>query len=492
MRFPIGSASGPQYRKVASFKTLSEFREELLREGIQIGLSSDAVPGKVLSSPLSCCGRTPGNRWAILPMEGWDCTRDGLPSEYTRRRWLRFASSGAKLICGTEAAAVMHRGRSNPHQLLAAEHTLEALKSLCTEMRRVHRESSGTDKELLIGLQLTHSGRFSHPDDPGKALPSTAYAHPLLDEKCHCGKENVLTDREIGEIVQAFVRSAVIAQKAGFDFVDIKHAHGYLAHEFLSAVERKGPYGGSFENRTRFFREIASGIRKACPGLNLAMRLSLFDLIPFVKDEKNGRGVPMAWEGSYPFAFGGDGTGRGMDPDLREPAEFIRMAHREYGVDLICATAGTPYYSVHLQRPAYYAVSDGYLPPEHPLLNVARHIDAVKRIRELCPPEIRFVGSGYSCLQEYLPNAAEYSVAHGLTDFVGIGRMALPYPDICSDLLAGRSPDRRRICRTFGDCTNAPRAGIVSGCYPLDDFYRRLSSAEELKQLKIKAKGRIS
>jgi 2,4-dienoyl-CoA reductase-like NADH-dependent reductase (Old Yellow Enzyme family) len=66
------------------------------------------------------------------------------------------------------------------------------------------------------------------------------------------------------------------------------------------------------------------------------------------------------------------------------------------------------------------------------------------------------VGSGYTCLQEYLPNAAEYAVKNNLTDFVGIGRMVLSYPDMPADLLAGKALDRCRICRTFGDCTSAP------------------------------------
>ena len=76
--------------------------------------------------------------------------------------------------------------------------------------------------------------------------------------------------------MEAFVKAAKMAQDAGYDFVDIKHAHGYLGHEFLSAVDRPGPYGGRFENRTRFFREIVEGIKRDCPGLGLGCRLSIF------------------------------------------------------------------------------------------------------------------------------------------------------------------------------------------------------------------------
>jgi 2,4-dienoyl-CoA reductase-like NADH-dependent reductase (Old Yellow Enzyme family) len=466
------------FPKVTQFKTLEEFSAYLKKENIDIGFAEGSA---AMAAKCEHNGRTIGNRWAILPMEGWDCTDDGSPSEYTRRRWLNFAKSGAKLLYGTEAAAVMHSGRSNPQQLMCAEHTADALKNICAEMRQTHKEKFGTDDDLLIGLQLTHSGRYSHPNQAAVLESVTAYSHPLLDRKFGNSPANVVSDNEVKNIIQHFIKAAVIAQKAGFDFVDIKHAHGYLGHEFLTAYDRPGPYGGSFENRTRFFREIAEGIQKAAPGLELSSRLSIFDIFPFIKGE-DGVGHPMEWEGHYPYAFGGDGTGMNMDENLEEPVRFVKMM-QEYGVGLICATIGSPYYNVHMQRPAYYPVSDGYEMPEHPLYNVSRHIKAVKRLRELCPG-IKVVGSGYTCLQEYLPAAAEYAVGHNETDFVGIGRMVLSYPEICADSLAGKPLDRCRICRTFGDCTSAPRNGMISGCYPLDHFYKQLPEAERLKEIK--------
>lgn len=474
------------YRKVTEFKDAREFAAYVKSQGFAFGVAPE-VPSDgsaAFSKPIPYCGRTLGNRWAILPMEGWDCRSDGTPSEFTRRRWLRFAASGAKLICGVEAGAVMHSGRSNPRQLLVNEHTLPALRELCRDMRKLHREKFGTDDDLAIGLQLTHSGRYSHPNRDDLLEPRTAYAHPLLDRKFGCSPADVVSDAEIEEIVRHFVRAAKTAYAAGFDFVDIKHAHGYLAHELLTAVDRPGRYGGSFENRTRFFREVAEGIRSEVPQLALSARLSLFDIMPFVKGG-DGVGRPMEWhEARYPYAFGGDGGGLEMDPGLADTVRFAKLL-KEFGVGMICATIGSPYYNVHMQRPAYYPVCDGYEMPEHPLYNVGRHILAVRRFKELCP-DLLVVGSGYSCLQEYLPNVGEYSLAHGWTDFVGIGRMVLSYPDICSDVLAGRPLDRRRICRTFGDCTNAPRHGMISGCYPLDEFYKCREEAAKLKTVKQK------
>ena len=311
------------YRKVTEFKDVESFSAYIAEQGYHIGFAPDGRH-EALAQTAECLGKTLGNRWAILPMEGWDCLPDGTPSDLTMRRWLRFASSGAKLIYGTEAAAVMHSGRSNPRQLMAAPHTQETLTLLVREMRRVHREKFGRDDDLAIGLQLTHSGRYSHPNTDDKLESVTAYAHPLLDKKFGNSQANVVRDEEVEDIVQHFVTAAKVAYAAGFDFVDIKHAHGYLAHEFLTAYDRPGKYGGSFENRTRFCREILEGIRAAVPELKLSVRLSIFDIMPFIKG-KDGTGKPMDWQGTYPYAFGGDGTGLGMDPDLKEISAFVDL-----------------------------------------------------------------------------------------------------------------------------------------------------------------------
>jgi NADPH2 dehydrogenase len=74
-------------------------------------------------------------------------------------------------------------------------------------------------------------------------------------------------------------------------------------------------------------------------------------------------------------------------------------------------------------------------------------------------------------LQEWLPHVAQHNVRTGRTDSVGLGRAMLSYPTLAADVLAGRPLARKSICRTFSDCTTGPRLGLVSGCYPLDDFY---------------------
>ena len=99
-------------------------------------------------------------------------------------------------------------------------------------------------------------------------------------------------------------------------------------------------------------------------------------------------------------------------------------------------------------------------------------------------PEAIIVGSGYSYLQEWLPHVGQAVVQQGLVDSVGLGRMVLSYPDLPADVLAGQSMARKKICRTFSDCTTAPRNGMISGCFPLDPFYKAMPEREQLKAIK--------
>ena len=99
-------------------------------------------------------------------------------------------------------------------------------------------------------------------------------------------------------------------------------------------------------------------------------------------------------------------------------------------------------------------------------------------------PELIFVGSAYSYLQDFLPLVAQAAVRDGWVDFVGLGRMVLSYPDQLWDALEGRPAQRKKICRTFSDCTTAPRNGLPSGCYPLDAYYKDSDLAAQLKEKK--------
>lgn len=484
--------------KVASLKTAEAFGAYLKALGVELPFDAELLsgPASPLAQPLSIGGLTAGNRFAVLPMEGWDGTLDGHPSELTFRRWQRFGLSGAGLVWGGEAVAVRPDGRANPNQLVINRETLPDLAALRAGLVACHTAAHGMDPGLVIGLQLTHSGRFCRPYAGGRPAPRLAYDHPWLNPRfgLPLASALVFSDGELDDLAADFIRAAALAREAGFDFVDIKHCHGYLAHELLSAVDRPGKYGGNLENRTRFLREVIAGIQSKVPGLQIGVRLSAIDFMPF-RPGPDGIGVPDLKEEDirksppvsrgYRYAFGGDGSGLGID--LTEPLALVRMLVG-LGVRLVCVTAGSPYYNPHIQRPAYFPPSDGYQLPEDPLIGVARQVGVTAEIKARCPEAI-VVGSAYSCLQEWLPNVAQAAVRRAGADFAGLGRMMLAYPSMPADILAGRPLQRKQICRTFSDCTTAPRSGLVSGCYPLDAFYHQRPEAKQLEAAKSKTSG---
>jgi NADPH2 dehydrogenase len=476
--------SDPRWPRVASLKTAEAFRGHLSSSGINLPFDDDLAPSgsSPLSRALQVDGVRVGNRFCILPMEGWDGTAEGEPTDLTFRRWRNFGRSGAKLIWGGEAVAVCEDGRANPNQLMIGEETLSSLERLRRELIAAHKDRFGAqaDGDLYVGLQLTHSGRFARPHAKDRPEPLVAYAHPVLDRRFP-GGTRVITDAELGRLVEDFVTAARRAADTGYQFVDVKHCHGYLGHELLSARTREGRYGGSFENRTRFLREIVEGIRAEAPGLGVAVRLSAIDMPPY-RQGSNGVGVPEATE-SYGSAFGLLRDGQ-MDAALDDSRALLGLLRRLH-VRLVCVTAGSPYYNPHFQRPALFPPTDGsrYLPPEDPLRGVARQIDATARLKAEFP-DLVIVGSAYSYLQEWLPHVAQRVVREGGVDLVGLGRMVLSYPEMPADLLAGTPLRRKAICRTFSDCTTAPRNGMVSGCFPLDPFYASRPEAARVKQVK--------
>jgi len=472
---------------MARLRDPQAFRQHIEKLGIHLPFDEALLSGRdsPLAQPYTLPnGRLIGNRFCTQPMEGWDATLEGKPSEHTFRRWKNFGRSGAKLIWGGEAVAVRHDGRANPNQLVINADNLPALEKLRISLVHEHLAQHGSSDDLFVGLQLTHSGRFSRPNEKTRLEPKIVYHHPLVDKLFNIPEDfPVLTDGEIEDLIAEYVRSARQAQALGFDFVDIKHCHGYLGHEFLSARARPGAYGGSFENRTRFLREIVAGIRRECPGLTVGVRVSAFDFPPFREDE-SGRAQPLYWRdasGRYPYAFGCDPQNP-TEIQFDEIFAFLELL-RSLDIRLVNISAASPYYNPHLTRPAYFPPSDGYSPPEDPLVGVARQINMVARLKARFP-DVALVGSAYSYLQEWLPHVAQHVIRNGMADFVALGRMILAYPEFPSHVLAGETLDRKRICRSFSDCTTAPRKGMISGCFPLDDYYKQLPEAERLKSIK--------
>jgi 2,4-dienoyl-CoA reductase-like NADH-dependent reductase (Old Yellow Enzyme family) len=482
--------------RIPSLKTAAEFRTHVASLGIDLPCDETIVIGSAspLAQPVthvSINGKRPGNRYVVQPMEGWDGTTHGGITDDVLRRWQRFGQTGAKLIFGGEAMAIRPDGRANPNQLIINKENKPGLARLREALLAAHKAQCGTADDVIIGFQLTHSGRFCKPNDKARLEPRVAYRHPILDRKFGVtSATQVWTDSELDKLIEAYAAAARIAWDVGADFVDIKHCHGYLLHEVLGAFTRPGKFGGSFENRTRLLRDIVAAIRAGGNRLEMGVRLSAFDLVPFKPDParslagKPGPGVPEDFSHCLPYRYGfGVNQNNPLEYDLSEAAQFLDLCGR-LGVKIVNLTAGSPYYNPHIQRPAAYPPSDGYQPPEDPLIGVARQVNMVRALKAQAPPGLLLVGSAYSYLQEYLPHVAQAVVRQGWTDMVGIGRMVLSYPAVFRDGLEQGKLSARNICRTFSDCTTAPRNGLISGCYPLDPYYASKPQAQTLKQIK--------
>ena len=474
--------------RVPSLRTVEAFRAHISELDLNIPCAEEPDP-VLLGEPvpgIKINDKTIGNRFAIHPMEGWDGTTDGRATDLVRRRWRRFGESGAKLIYGGEAMAVRPDGRANPNQLVIGATDLVELKEIATT---AHRELHGDPEDFVIGFQLTHSGRFCRPNEKSKYEPRVAYRHPILDAKFHVTSDaQVFTDTELDDLSEDYVKAARIANDVGADFIDLKHCHGYLLHELLGAHTRPGNYGGSFENRTRMLRQIVAGIRSEGNAIDLGVRLSAFDLVPHRPDPtltqpgKPGPGIPDAFSAPYPFQFGiNHDNPTGID--LTESFAFLKLC-AELGVKLINISGGSPYYNPHCQRPAAYPPSDGYQPAHDPLIDVARLLYVAAKLRAELPADMALIGTGYSYLQEYLPHVATAIIREGGADLIGLGRMTLSYPHLPADILEKGTLEKRNICRTFSDCTTAPRNGLVSGCFPLDEFYTNHTGNDQLRKIK--------
>ncbi|MEO6182643.1 MAG: NADH:flavin oxidoreductase, partial [Verrucomicrobiota bacterium] len=453
--------------RIPTLKTVDAFRNHVALLNIEIPCDGKIETGS--ASPIAQSiagvqinGKKIGNRIAIQPMEGWDGTTTGGITEEMLRRWKRFGESGAKMIYGGEAMAIRPDGRANPNQLIISQENKIGIGQLREALIAAHRERYGSADDLVIGFQLTHSGRFCRPNEKARWESRVAYRHPILDKKFNVISDSqILSDAEVEQLIQKYVEAAKIAWDVGADFVDIKHCHGYLLHEFLSAFTRPGKYGGSFENRTRILREIIQGIRVRGNKIDLGVRLSAFDSVPFKPDPtrsqlgKLGPGVPEEFSVPYPFAFGAN-QNNPLQLQLEETFKFAHLCG-ELGIKILNLSAGSPYYNPHIQRPAAYPPSDGYQPAHDPLIDVARQIAVVREVKARAPSGLILVGTGYSYLQEYLPHVAQAVLRQGWVDMVGIGRMVLSYPTILADAISKGELTPKFICRTFSDCTTAPR-----------------------------------
>ncbi len=419
-------------RKV--YSNHNDFKEQ--NEALATGLPfSNEV--EILGSSFQVAGREIPNRLVCQAMEGCDGTPDGCPDTLTRRRYQRFAEGGAGLIW-FEATAVLPEGRANPRQLYITEQNLDAFKRQVEEIREAAMKKNGYAP--LIIMQATHSGRYSKPE--GTPAPLIAYNNPIFEKDSPISSDRIVTDEYLDRVGEALVNGARLAERAGFDGVDIKCCHRYLNSELLSAYERPGKYGGSLQNRTRLLRESVKGSIENCSSdFIVSSRLNVYDGFP------------------YPYGFGVSTDGS-LDFDPSEPVALIKELY-EYGVRLLNITMGNPYFNPHVNRPF---VRGGYEAAEHPLSGVSRVLNGTAKIKEAVP-DMALICSAVSYLGVSAPNVLAGFIKDGKFDLAGFGRTVFAYPDFANDIMKTGGMDKSKICLCCSKCTEIMRTpGGTPGC----------------------------
>ena len=376
------------------------------------------------------------NRVVFQPMEGCDCGPDGTPSEYTIRKYMRFASGGSGLIW-FEANAVCPEGRANPRQLMLTKDNLDSFKKLVDDVREKALKDTGFVPQMI--LQLTHSGRQS-------VDPLTMYKNEVYEATGKTGP--IATDDYLDRLPEFYTVSTRLAEEAGFDGIDVKACHGYLLMEAMSAFEREGKYGGSFENRTRLYRNCFNAAKEAKKADTLlTARLGLCDMV------------------AKPNGFG---TDENNNPELSEPIALVGML-KEEGLDLLNITIGNPYYNPHVNRPFKVGA---YTPPESAEVGLERFKYVTGTIKN-AHKDLPIVASGLSYYRENMIDQGSEMIESGICDFAGFGRIILAYPEFYRDYKNG-GIQKKKLCALCSKCTELMRGKCVSGCALHDEVYREI------------------
>lgn len=389
---------------------------------------------QMISTPIRIAKKEAPNRIVFQPMECNDADATGDPSDLSIKRYRRFAEGGAGIIF-TESLTITSESRARKSQLSITEQNAKGLELLIKEIREVNGDS-------LILFQLNQSGQLSEA-----AFSKVISVYPTKDPDLH-----VLTAEEIDQIGDNFVKAAVIAKQVGADGIDFKHCHGYVCTEMIQpANTRNDRYGGSFENRTRFFRETTRKMRDALDDASflLGVRFNAYD------------GVT-----------GGFGTAGPEEviEDLSEPIAFSKMIE-EAGMDYINVSAGIAGSEITQPSKKY---------PEG-IYRLFGWAQAVKKA-----VNIPVIGSGYSSLRDGkngLPEPdpakrdflywAEKNLRDGNVDLVGVGRQSLADPLFPKKLLAGEL-DSINYCTICDRCLALMFAQQAVGCAIYDKYYRDL------------------
>ena len=438
------------------YQTLEQVKEKARELGVHLPFAADTA---LLAASLTVGNLTFPNRLGAAPMEGADSLPDGSPSEYTLRRYIREAIGGSAILW-FEAVSIVEEGRSSKTQLMLTKENLNRYKAMTEQVKEAGRRANGFAPYLV--MQANHSGRYSNPDN--RPAPIIAYHHPLLEQKQPIDDACVVSDDYLERLEEQFGEAARLAKAAGFDAIDIKSCHGYLLAELSSAYERPGSYGGSYENRTRLFRNAIQAAKAWEDGnFQVTARLGIYDGY------------------LYPYGFG-VGEGRGTEPGFAEPIRLVKELNEEYGMKMIDLTMGNPYDTTHVTRPFDRGK---YVPEEHPLLGVARMINGIGAVKAAVPAMTVFA-SAPSYLRQYADLFAAGAIEEGLCDGMLFGRMAFADPDFANEIIREGRIDAKRVCLTCGMCGDLIRAHKPTGCVVRDGelfrpFYKEFQEEQKSK-----------
>lgn len=393
-------------------------RNQLLEDAAKLGyeLPVSERPVQVLRQEFKLREKVFQNRILAQPVEGFDALPDGAPSVRTVERYETMVRHGFRALW-LESVSISEQGRSNPAQLWITEKNADAFRQMTDAIR------SQTPEPVHLTIQLTHSGRYSSP--AGKPAPICAFSNPWIPKE----RERIISDAQVEEVEEDYVKAALLAERAGFDAVDIRACHGYLINEFLGAYGREGRYGGSFHNRIRFYIETIDRVKEAVSAIEVGTRLNMYDGLP------------------YPYGWGADAK-EPQKQCLQEPLQLIGILYGR-GVRLFNITNGTGAYAPYIIRPYD---SGGKEPTEPQLAGVDRMLQCARMAKE-CAPEAVVVASGFSWLREYAPAVAAGGIEKGWFDLAGFGRQTIAYPDMVEDLFTDGGMRREKCCRACCGCT---------------------------------------
>ncbi len=392
----------------------------------------------VLFSPRAIGHLSAPNRFVAQPMEINAAGPGGSISPEIKQRYLTLARGHWGIII-VEALSITAESLARKRQLVINEQNLPALQDLITQMRNA-------SPTTLILLQITHSGVESSPD-----FSKCVSVWPAPTRRAGDARVHTLTDEEIVQISDTFLHCFALAETSGADGIDLKVCHGYLGAEFLRPANvRPGRYGGSLENRFRFFQETAQKY--------LAHR----------HNQKFAFGTRFSF---YEGVRGGFGTAgpASLEEDFTEPLAFVKLC-KELGLDYVNVSAGIPSTTPDVTRPG---------PKTLPFLD--KHFN-FQRLTKQVAGSMVVIGSGYSAARINLPALAAGNLSEGITDFVGLGRQNLADPEYPQKLSAGELA--LNVCPNCGGCSELLRAQEIVGCIAYDK-----TATRRVRDLRKRAKS---